>query len=378
MSGFVLPVKPKQRSGSSGAPATTDIQVGELGVNVNDGTMFMNYTPGGGAQTILRFATTLDLGGLASLASPVFTGTPSLPTGTTGTTQAANDNSTKLATTAYADAAVGVEKTRALAAEALLSPLASPTFTGTMTFAAGTTAGNLTFTGSTSLIQFPSSTGARINLYSTTYGLGVSSSELTAWSSGTVAFRATSYSGTIFASFAPTLASISGALTLALGATITSGGLTITAGGLTVTAGTITYTGLTASTLPMLNSSKQLVSATLSNGLTAGSGTLTITPSGIINTPPAAKTAAYTALQTDNNSTIPVNSASSVAMTLPSLTAGTSITFAQRGAGKVTWTASGTTITVYPSGSTGSAGAGAQFTAFWDTSTTILISGAVS
>jgi len=40
----------------------------------------------------------------SNLASPTFTGTPSLPTGTTATTQSANDNSTKLATTAYANA----------------------------------------------------------------------------------------------------------------------------------------------------------------------------------------------------------------------------------------------------------------------------------
>ena len=39
----------------------------------------------------------------ADLASPTFTGTPSLPTGTTAVTQSANDNSTKVATTAYAD-----------------------------------------------------------------------------------------------------------------------------------------------------------------------------------------------------------------------------------------------------------------------------------
>lgn len=37
----------------------------------------------------------------ANLESPTFTGTPSLPTGTTGVTQATQDNSTKLATTAY-------------------------------------------------------------------------------------------------------------------------------------------------------------------------------------------------------------------------------------------------------------------------------------
>jgi hypothetical protein len=41
----------------------------------------------------------------APLASPTFTGTPSLPTGTTGVTQAIGDNSTKLSTTAYADRA---------------------------------------------------------------------------------------------------------------------------------------------------------------------------------------------------------------------------------------------------------------------------------
>jgi C1q domain len=37
----------------------------------------------------------------ADLASPTFTGTPSLPTGTTAVTQSAGDNSTKIATTAY-------------------------------------------------------------------------------------------------------------------------------------------------------------------------------------------------------------------------------------------------------------------------------------
>lgn len=39
----------------------------------------------------------------ADINSPSFTGTPSLPTGTTGVTQSAGDNSTKLATTAYTD-----------------------------------------------------------------------------------------------------------------------------------------------------------------------------------------------------------------------------------------------------------------------------------
>ena len=42
----------------------------------------------------------------APLASPTFSGTPSLPTGTTAVTQTAGDNSTKIATTAYVDVAV--------------------------------------------------------------------------------------------------------------------------------------------------------------------------------------------------------------------------------------------------------------------------------
>jgi hypothetical protein len=49
-----------------------------------------------------------DLSGYALLASPTFTGTPSLPTGTTGTTQTPLNNSTKLATTAYVEAACAV------------------------------------------------------------------------------------------------------------------------------------------------------------------------------------------------------------------------------------------------------------------------------
>jgi hypothetical protein len=47
-----------------------------------------------------------DVTGAAPLDSPAFTGTPSLPTGTTGVTQAATNNSTALATTAYVKSAI--------------------------------------------------------------------------------------------------------------------------------------------------------------------------------------------------------------------------------------------------------------------------------
>ena len=60
-------------------------------------------------------------------------GTPALPNGTTATTQTTGDSTTKLATDAFVATAVATETTRAEAAEALLAPLASPTFTGTVT-----------------------------------------------------------------------------------------------------------------------------------------------------------------------------------------------------------------------------------------------------
>lgn len=68
-----------------------------------------------------------DVSGAAPLASPALTGAPTAPTAAPLT------NDTQVATTAYTDAAVGIEKTRALAAEALLAPIASPTFTGIVT-----------------------------------------------------------------------------------------------------------------------------------------------------------------------------------------------------------------------------------------------------
>ena len=114
------------------------------------------------------------VGGLASvtakapLVSPAFTGTPSLPTGTTGVTQTTGDNSTKIATTAFVTTAVsgsGLFTTLSadviststggattlqstanvntvvggLASVSAKAPLASPAFTGTPSLPTGTT-----------------------------------------------------------------------------------------------------------------------------------------------------------------------------------------------------------------------------------------------
>ena len=63
----------------------------------------------------------------APLASPTFTGTPTLPSGTIGATQTAGNSSTALATTEFVTTA-----------DNLKAPLASPTFTGTPTLPTGT------------------------------------------------------------------------------------------------------------------------------------------------------------------------------------------------------------------------------------------------
>jgi len=79
-----------------------------------------------------RFATTEFVTAMAALkadlASPTFTGTPVLPTGTTGITQTAGNDSTRLATTAFVAAMA-----------TLKANLASPTFTGTPSLPTGTT-----------------------------------------------------------------------------------------------------------------------------------------------------------------------------------------------------------------------------------------------
>lgn len=98
-------------------------------------------------QATLGVALATDLQGIASdlqrlgnekanIASPTFTGTPVLPTGTIGVTQSAADNSTKLATTAFVQTA-----TAGIALQANVDAKAdknSPTFTGTPSLPIGT------------------------------------------------------------------------------------------------------------------------------------------------------------------------------------------------------------------------------------------------
>jgi len=106
--------------------------------------------------TLAEFNTALTDANFAPIDSPTFTGTPTLPTGTIATTQTAGDNSTAVATTAFVGTAVAnlVDSSPALlntldeiaaaigddpnfattitTSIGLKAPLASPTFTGTV------------------------------------------------------------------------------------------------------------------------------------------------------------------------------------------------------------------------------------------------------
>jgi hypothetical protein len=91
--------------GSFAPTATTTYLIGSVAINALTG-----YTKANGTSPLTASATipASDITGLsgtyAPLASPTFTGTVALPSGSTGTTPATSDNSTKLATTAFVKA----------------------------------------------------------------------------------------------------------------------------------------------------------------------------------------------------------------------------------------------------------------------------------
>ena len=94
----VLTVDIKNHTGS-GTYAAWVVNVG--GVTPATSVAFADIT--GAVSGNVNLQAALDL--KANLASPTFTGTPSLPTGTTGITQTAGNNTTALATTAFVTAA---------------------------------------------------------------------------------------------------------------------------------------------------------------------------------------------------------------------------------------------------------------------------------
>ena len=154
------------------APATTDVlwaDTSDTGLVIvpAGGTTGQVLAKSSSASYDTAWATPITSGDMAlkaDLASPTFTGTPTLPTGTIATTQTAGNSSTAIATTAFVGTAVANlvdsapatlntldELAAALGDDAnfatttataigLKAPLASPTFTGTPTLPSGTIA----------------------------------------------------------------------------------------------------------------------------------------------------------------------------------------------------------------------------------------------
>ena len=116
------------------------------------------------------------ISGFAPLASPTFTGTPTLPTGTIATTQAADNSTTAVATTAFVTTAdnlkaplasptfTGIVTIPSGASISGFAPLASPTFTGTPTLPTGTIATTQTAANNTTAVATTAYVDAADNL----------------------------------------------------------------------------------------------------------------------------------------------------------------------------------------------------------------------
>ena len=114
----------------------------------------------------------------ADLASPTFTGSPVLPTGTTGVTQSAGNSSTSLATTAFVTTA-----------DNLKADLASPALTGTPTAPTASVNTNTTQVATTAYVvaqiadDAPTKTGGNA---SGTWGISITGNAATATNADTV------------------------------------------------------------------------------------------------------------------------------------------------------------------------------------------------
>lgn len=131
------------RSDTGTAIDTPITVVRAAGGNITITRPLVGLTASPGTSSTVMATTAFVAASFAPLASPAFTGTPSLPTGTTGITQSAANNSTALATTAYVDRTPGTTTVTAAAptgttsATAVMMGLAgtiTPTKTGRVTF----------------------------------------------------------------------------------------------------------------------------------------------------------------------------------------------------------------------------------------------------
>ena len=142
----------------------------------------------------------------ADLASPTFTGTPALPTGTTGVTQTAGNNTTALATTAFVQAADSAAITAERTATATLTnkSLTSPTLTGTPIAPTAALNTNTTQVATTAYVvaqiagDAPTKTGTGA---SGTWGIDITGNAATATKLSTATGSAPSYSARAWVNF---------------------------------------------------------------------------------------------------------------------------------------------------------------------------------
>ena len=118
-------------AGKIGGSSGVVVEVGDMVICQTDATAAGNQATVGSNWNVLQ--ANIDIAVL--FASPAFTGNPTAPT------QTAGDNSTKLATTAYVDSALGAK-----------APLASPALTGTPTAPTQTAGDNSTKLATTAFV----------------------------------------------------------------------------------------------------------------------------------------------------------------------------------------------------------------------------------
>lgn len=181
-------------TGGVGGSATTITPIGGAGHFLTKTLAGTTYQTQSGMSSYLTTSTASTT--YAPLASPTFTGTPTLPTGTIATTQTAGNSTTAVATTAFVTTAdnlkaniasptftgtplsttaavdtnttqiattayvVGQSYLKSATASTTYAPLASPTFTGTVTIPSGASISGFAPLSSPALTGTPTSTTA--------------------------------------------------------------------------------------------------------------------------------------------------------------------------------------------------------------------------
>jgi hypothetical protein len=96
----IIRIKRRASPGAIGAPAS--LANAEVAYNENDHTLYIGEGTGGSGGSATTIVPVGGTGTFATLVSPALTGTPTAPTVTPGT-----DSTTKLATTAFVQSAIG-------------------------------------------------------------------------------------------------------------------------------------------------------------------------------------------------------------------------------------------------------------------------------